>query len=47
VVLFGDRVRESDLEVDPAYRWFFDDPDGFARLCQLGRDVGVRVLRLV
>jgi len=47
VVLFGDRVQESDLEVDPSYRWSFDDPDGFARLCRLGRDVGVQVLRLV
>ena len=47
VVLFGDRVEEDDLEIDASYRWFFDDTDGFARLCRIARDVGVQVLRLV
>jgi hypothetical protein len=47
LVLFGDRVGGSDLAIDPAYRWFFDDADGFDRLYSTCRAVGVTVLRFV
>ncbi|KZC96350.1 hypothetical protein AWH51_03525 [Clavibacter tessellarius] len=46
MVLFGDRVGTRDLEPDPAYRWWFDDADGFARLYEMCRPLGVTVLRL-
>ncbi|UUK64701.1 RES family NAD+ phosphorylase [Clavibacter sepedonicus] len=45
MVLFGDRVSPADLEPDPAYRWWFDDVDGFAKLYEMCRPLGVTVLR--
>ncbi|PPF50351.1 RES domain-containing protein [Clavibacter michiganensis] len=46
VVLFGDRIGAGDLVPDPDYRWWFDDVDGFAKLYDICRPLGVAVLRL-
>jgi hypothetical protein len=47
MVLFGDKVEESSFKVDPSYSWQFDNADGFSRLYEFGRSVGVGVLRLI